>query len=151
MPTAAKLVAAIVMAGVAWAASWVWVQYANPGGPEAAYRVGWFKEINALLGFYIGWRILGRGAGETLWLSVTSAVLTGGALVVAGLVTHGFVAMIKEALGARYSSPEQAFEAILGFIVRDFQQSLVAEVWGVLLLGTVIAGVVTHAAARTWR
>lgn len=151
MPTAAKLVAALVMAGLAYGVSYLWVVHANPGGLDAAFRIGWFKEINAALGFWLGWRILGRGAGETLWLSVTSALLTGAALVVAALLTHSFVAMIKEALGSRYSSPEQAVEAVMGFVVRFFVQSMQPEVWGALALGTVAAGGLTHVAARTWR
>ena len=97
MPTAARAVAAILMAVVAWFAS----DMIRPLMPEGT-DFGIFNFVNAGLGLIAGWRVTGKRLGFG-WSNGVSAGLTGmAALVIIGVLLQSLYKMLEMALDRRY-------------------------------------------------
>ena len=146
MPSAANLMAAILMALVALIVSTM----IPPLMPEGT-AYGYFFHVNALIGALVGWFTVGTRSGRG-WVSGVNAGLTGSAmLVVWGLLVQATNEMTRLALRRRY---DDAFEAVISI----FQMG--AE-WGILMFTTPIVitlvvggaftGLMTEMAARRWR
>lgn len=147
MPTAAKLICALAMAAVGYISSEIVVLQTM----EEGVRIGWFQEYNALLGFFFGWRGLGRMVGEKLVVSMMNGLFIGGMLLVLALFSQGFYTMITESLGLAYDSPEQALNGMLnftaGYAVQIFDHVVLGFHFGL----SILAGLVGHFTARRWR
>ena len=118
---------------------------------EEGVRVGWFQEYNALLGFFFGWRLLGRMVGEAISISMMNGLFVGGLLMALALVSQGFYTMITESLDLSYDSPEKALNGML-----NFTASYAAQIFDSVVLGfhfglSVMAGLIGHFTARNWR
>jgi hypothetical protein len=147
MPTAAKLICAFAMAAVGYLSSEIVVLQTL----EEGVRVGWFQEYNALLGFFFGWRLLGRMVGEAISISMMNGLFVGGLLMALALVSQGFYTMITESLDLSYDSPEKALNGML-----NFTASYAAQIFDSVVLGfhfglSVMAGLIGHFTARNWR
>jgi len=147
MPTAAKLICAFAMAAVGYVSSEIVVLQTL----EEGVRVGWFQEYNALLGFFFGWRLLGRMVGETISISMMNGLFVGGLLMALALVSQGFYTMITESLELSYDSPEKALDGMLNFTAAYAVQIFDGVVLGFHFGLSVIAGLIGHFTARHWR
>ncbi|MDR9394795.1 TrgA family protein [Roseovarius sp. SYSU LYC5161] len=145
MPTAARLVAAILLAALAWVGS----EMFRPLMPPAT-DFGWFNEVNLGLGVLCGWFVLGSRAGNG-YADAAGAGLTGlGALVFWALFLQSFNRMLKHALEKRYDGPVEALIAIFEIGVDFAAYLLNGPLIAVLVGGAVVIGVVTEFAARRW-
>ncbi|KIT15965.1 TrgA family protein [Jannaschia aquimarina] len=153
MPTPAKLVAAILMAAVAWFTAEAVVRYALPEGSS----VGRFREICAVIGLFFGWRMLGRaatgvrGRGDKIVNSLTMGMATSLAILVLAVFLHGFYQMISESMKLAYDQPGKAATAMIGFIKEDFILVANPIIIGVLLGGGAVAGLMAGVTGRVWR
>lgn len=148
MPTAAKLVAAVVFAMVAYLAA---MQYA-PVMPEGR-PTGLLAEVSALIGLLCGWFIMGdflsrpRGRIEAMGtgvrVSVTMAFVT--------LIVFSIVEMMERAIEGRYKSPMEAVLDIFGRALSFGQPILTPGVLAALALGGLFGGAVAHWAAARWK
>ncbi len=146
-PTAAKLVAALILGATGFLLSGL-VMVLLPEGTDP----GWFPQINLVLGVLVGWITVGRRAGRGISAAIGNG-LTGGALLLFwGLFVQAFNEMLRLALRKRYDGPMEALMAMLG---KGFE-------WGVLsvtyppfliglLVGAVAAGLASEMAAKLWR
>ncbi len=148
MPTAAKLVAAIAFAIVAALAAHLYV-LAMPDGRPAGY----LREISGLIGAFCGWMIMGplaggdRGRIEAMGTGVRTS-LTIAILVV---LVFSIRDMLQRSMKGRYDAP---MDAILGIFEQALELGspvLQADIIGVLLLGGLMGGAISHWAGRTWR
>jgi len=146
MPTSGKLVAGICFAIVGYFAAHFYV----PGLPEA-WRISWFLECSAALGFLVGWLIMGRKVGETLPLAATSGVGTSVWLLIWALLGFSVHEMLQRSLDKRYNQPMEAVGAVFELIIFFAKLLVNIEVLGVLLIGGIISGVLTELAHRLWR
>lgn len=148
MPTAAKLICALLMMGVGYATSQVVIAVTFPDG----IRVGLFPYWSAFLGFFFGWRVLGRMVGEKVTISMMNGLFAGGMLLLFALISQAFWEMIQESLDLKYNAPEKAFNDMLRIAARMFQDN----VYNVTVLGfhfgmSMIVGLIGHGAAKRWR
>ena len=118
---------------------------------EEGVRVGWFQEYNALLGFFFGWRLLGRMVGEAISISMMNGLFVGGLLMALALVSQGFYTMITESLDLSYDSPEKALNGMLNFTASYAVQIFDSVVLGFHFGLSVLAGLIGHFTARNWR
>ncbi len=147
MPTAAKLVAALCFALVGWLAANAHVPALGEGA-----AVGRFREITALIGALVGWRILGAAAGkghvEAMGRGLTAAAM----LAFFALLGFSTYQMVIGSLRGQYgSSPMAAVLGIFQLMMTNARNMISPGVLGVLILGGLLGGMATEGASRRWR
>ncbi len=145
MPTAAKIVAALVLGAVAWYAS----DLVRPLMPEGT-DFGYFNWVNLALGAACGWFVIGTRVGRS-YLEAFSAGLTGmGALLFWAIFLQSFNEMLKMALENRYGGPIEAITAIFEIAVDYVTQTLDMQLIITLVVGGILAGLAAEWASRRW-
>lgn len=146
MPTAAKLLAALAFACVAFFASEVF----KPLLPEGT-RTGNLSLINAGLGFIVGWLVMGKLAGKGYYRSIGSGFRTSATLLFFVLLAWSIWIMLVNSTRMRYDNAMEAIVAVFGLIyeygaifVVD-PQSLV-----VLFVGGIAGGLLAEWAAQNF-
>ena len=145
MPTAAHLFSAVILAVIAWFAS----ELVKPLMPEGT-QFGRFSEINAALGAWLGWKLLGPRAKAGLRASVSAGLSVAIALFVIATALHCFVIMLKRSVADRYSDPVDALKAAVDMMWEFGEPALTPEVVGLLLAGGLGAGLMAALVARVW-
>jgi hypothetical protein len=145
MPTAARLLAAIGMACLAFVVSGQVI----PLYPEGK-DFGYFTQVNMGVGALTGWVVMGPRGGR----GVVSAINNGltGTLVMLFwcLAVYGIVDMVELAMRNRYDGPLEAavsvFQIALDYLLTILTQTIVVT----LLVGGIAVGFLTDFAARRW-
>lgn len=148
MPTASKLVAAIVCAIVAFLAAGQYAAVMPDGRPA-----GLLPEVSAIVGFLSGWFVLGNfltrprarleAVGTGIRTSVTMAFIL--------LIGFSTWEMLLRAIDGRYKNPLEAVLDIFGRALVLGQPIFTPGVLGMLLLGGLVAGAVAHFASTRWK
>ena len=146
MPTAAKLAAAILFGALAW-----WVsEMIKPLFPEGT-DLGRFAEYNAALGAIIGWRVAGSRA-RTTWLNAVAYGLTAAVgTVIAGLFLYSLLRMLNQSVRKVYEGPMEALVDVVRIMLENVRFVANPDVLTILLLGGVLAGLVTEWVARNYK
>ena len=146
MPTGAKAMAAISFAVVGWITAHVYV----PNMPEGN-SVGYLRELTAILGAVIGWRVMGNAAGKGYVRAIGSGWKTMIVLIFFALLFFGTYEMLQLSVRMRYDGP---MEAILDVFQRMLDRAppiLTPPVLAAILIGGGIAGMLTENASHRWR
>ncbi|AJE47233.1 TrgA family protein [Celeribacter indicus] len=145
MPTAAKLVAALWFALLAWFAAEL-VKHHLPEGT----RFGVFSLIAGAFGLLTGWLFLGKRAGDTMRAAWGFGFSTSLILAFWCVFYFAFETMIHRSLDGRYRGPTAALLAMVD-LMRDFALYLLKpDVLFVLVAGGVFGGWLAEKAARKW-
>lgn len=148
MPTAAKLVAAIIFAVVAWLAADQYAPLMPDGRPAGVLR-----EVSAIIGVMCGWTVLGgflmkpRGRIEAMGTGVRTSIT----ITVIVLVIFSVWDMLYRSIQGRYDGPMEAVLDIFGRAVVLGQPMFNPGVVSVLLLGGLIGGAAAHWAGSKWK
>ncbi len=145
MPSAAKLVAAIGLAILAFIVSGMII----PLLPENT-DVGYFPFINIILGVLCGWFVMGKRAGRGVTAAINNGFTGMVSLVFWALFVQGCYEMIRLAMRNRYSD---AFESIIAIFKIMIEHGMILmDVWIIvtLIVGGVITGLLTENAWRRW-
>ena len=146
MPTAPKLVAAVVFAVLALAA----VRAAEPLMPEGT-RFGGFAPISAGVAALVGWAVMGGLVGGGYARAAGSGMRTAVTFAVACLALFAVHAMLALSMQLRYHDPMEAvvgaFEIAADYAVRLAEPGFL----GLLLGGGAAAGVIVEWSSRRWR
>ena len=144
MPTAARLVSAVLLAALAALVS-IQVMQVMPESTD----FGWFLQINIVLGIAVGWFWLGPNAGDGTVQAVSIGVTSAALLLFVGLFLQSWNEMMRLAMRNRYDGP---FEAVAAIFVEGltFGQYLTPEILGTLAAGGAIAGILASFAKRNW-
>lgn len=146
MPTAAKLVGAIAFALLGYLIA----GRAVTTLPDNA-EVGWFREIIAVFGWFVGWSIVGPSAEKRLAITLAAGLTASAALAVLGV---GFVAiyqMLVKSAHNFYASPMQALESMFELAWKRAAVLGDANILALLILGGLVAGALARGAAKLWR
>lgn len=145
MPTAAKLLSALILAAVGWMCGEL-VKPLMPEGRDLSY----LSPTTAAVGFLVGWFYLGPRADRGLGTTGANAGTTLFVQVFMTLFTFAFAKMIGNSLRKRYDGPIDALQDI--FII-GFEMAIeytTAEIAAVAILGVFIASSSAFYAARKW-
>lgn len=145
MPTAAKLIAAVVFAIVALIAAITFV----PHMPEGS-QIGLFRELTAVIGFIVGWFVMGDLVGKGYGEAAGSGLRTSVTVVFFTLLGFSIYLMVKKSYKMVYDGPMDAVLGVFQLMMEYGQMMLVPDVLGVLAVGGVLGGVVTEWAGRRW-
>lgn len=145
MPTAAKLVGAILFAGLAYLLAGMFRQYLPP-----ATQLGWFDQVSTLIGFFCGWRIMGGNAGQGMVVAVNNGLRTAVTMVFLALVLFSLEGMYQVAIRKMYDGPVAALLGAVN-IGSDYAVMLLQpDILGVMVLGGLFCGWLTEQVARRW-
>ncbi|SLN39537.1 hypothetical protein TRL7639_02026 [Falsiruegeria litorea R37] len=146
MPNAARLVAALSLALIAFLVSGL-VMPLMPEGMD----FGYFTWVNVGLGVLCGWVVMGKRAGRGITPAINNGVTGVLSLLFWGLFVQGAYEMFRQAMRNRFDGPFEALGAIftIGF---DYGLTIMVPsiIW-TLLVGGVLAGLATEYAWRQWR
>lgn len=149
MPTAARLVAAFCLALIAFVVSGLVKDLDH--FPEGTY-FGWFTHVNVAIGLLCGWIVMGPRAGRGgLTPGINNGVTGVIVMVLWAVGIQGVNEMVKLSMRNRYGGPFEAitdaFRLAVDYGTLIFEPNIIAT----LLVGAVLAGLVTEYAAKTWR
>jgi len=145
MPTGGKLVGAFVFAMLAYFIS----DLCKPLLPEGT-NVSMLSEANAFIGLIMGWRIMGRGAGETYRQAFGYGLTTLGATVFWCLTMWAGHEMLKRAIRKYYDGPTHALQEMAELFMEYGRLIAVTEVVVPALIGALFLAWVTEFFARRW-
>jgi hypothetical protein len=146
MPTAAKLVAALTLALLAFVVSGQ-VILLFPDGTE----FGWFTPVNVAIGLIVGWRVVGGRAGRGMAMGISNGVTGAAVLLFWALFVQGAYEMVDRAMGRRYDGFLEAIVAVFQIGYDFFLRIATVEILATLAVGGCIVGVLAEIAARRWR
>ncbi|MFQ5437563.1 MAG: TrgA family protein [Paracoccaceae bacterium] len=144
-PTSAKAVAAICFAVTATVGAYMFL----PVIAEAR-RGDWFLPANAVLGAYIGWRVMGRLAGRGYRRAFWAGIGTSIWLAFWSLAIFSSYEMIHRSLLKRYDTPTEAVGNIGVIAMEYLGLSMQLDVILTILGGGVVGGILAEFAGRRW-
>jgi len=146
MPTAAKLMAAVSFAVVGW----VLANYYALNMPDAA-AAGPIREGAALVGVIIGWSVMGNSVGKGYVEAAGSGIKTAVILAVVALFLLAMAEMLENSVRMRYEDAMEAILAVVDTMAKRSQALLSLGVFGTILLGGIIGGILTENTGRRWK
>jgi hypothetical protein len=145
MPTAAKLVAAVMFAIVGWIAANVYVPIIGEG-----VSVGLFRELTGLIGAVAGWKVMGPSVGQGYRAAIGSGIKTVVVLVFFALLLFSIYEMVLMSMKMRYEGPTDAVLDVFQMMLETAQKMVTPQVLGVLLIGGAIGGAAAERAGQRW-
>ena len=146
MPTAARLMAAICLAMVAYAMSLI----VMPLMPEST-DFGYFVPLNITLGLFVGWFVMGRRAGKGTTAAINNGLTGVFVLLLWGVGVQAINEMMRLAMRNRYDGPFEAIVAVFT-IAAEYAWIITTVQMGIaFVVGAVISGLLTEMADRRWR
>ncbi len=150
MPTAGKLTAAVLFFMVGWQAA-LFTLETFPEGTPATY----FPLTIALIGLWQGWTVSGSRAGKGTGQAFANGVRCAVQIAFFGLLLFALRTMFMRSTNMLYDDPGQAVIATLDLFLKYLFQMLempyAVNIWGILILGGALAGLVSEAVGRVWR
>lgn len=146
MPTAPKMVAAVLLALLGYVVS----NQIRPLMPEGT-GFGIFNYVNAAIGFVCGWLIVGARAGRGISAGISNGFTAMVAMVFWGLFVQAANEMVRLAMRNRYSGP---FEALADVFTIGVDYGATMMVWPIILTlfaGGVATGILAEISSRYWR
>lgn len=143
MPTASRLVAALILAALAWLVS----DMIKPLFEEGK-DFGKFNLLNAVIGLCIGWMFVGRRAGLGMMPAVNNGLTGGVLLVLWGLFFQGAYKMFQLSMRGRYDG---AFEALADVFQRAAEFAVIMAtppILGALVVGSILSGLGAEMVSR---
>ncbi len=145
MPTAAKLVSAVLFALLG-----VFVADLYAQGITTGARTTWLREGAALISLICGWRVMGVLVGRGMSAAVGSGIRTVLTAVFFTLLIFAIYQMVVISTKGRYDGPMEAVLAVFEIIVALGRGLLTPEIIGTLLVGGALGGVAAEATSRRW-
>lgn len=145
MPTASKLVAAMTFALLGFVAAQTFVKYLPEGTP-----VGYFREITAAIGFVVGWLYMGKLTRKGYREAINSGLVTALLVVFWALLAFSLYYMLKKSMRMMYDNPMEAVLGVFQLMLDYGKMLLVPDMLGVILVGGILAGLITEWAGKRW-
>jgi hypothetical protein len=111
---------------------------------------GYFLPLNVLLGLVVGWRVMGKRAGRGIVAAINNGLAGVFVLMLWAIFLQAANEMVRLALRNRYDDPFEAIVAVFQ-IGAEFGVMIATLPIGVaLVVGAVIAGLLTEFAYNRW-
>lgn len=145
MPTASKLVAAVLFALVAALAAHLFI----PVLPEGT-QIKMFRELSGVIGFFCGWFIMGKSTGRGMSEAINRGLVTSVAILFWCLLAFSIYFMIRKSTRMMYDGP---MEAVLGVLELMLEYGALLKnpaTPAVLIGGGVLGGMIVEKVSRRW-
>jgi hypothetical protein len=146
MPTGAKLMAAFCFAVVGF----ILANYYSMNMPDAS-SAGPIREGAAVVGAIIGWWVMGPTVGRGYVEAAGAGIKTAVILAVAALFLLAMREMLDNSVKMRYDTALEAILDVFQTMARRSHALLSLGVFGTILLGGIVSGLLTENAGRRWK
>ncbi|KAJ04679.1 TrgA family protein [Sulfitobacter mediterraneus] len=146
MPTAAKLTAAICLAAVGYILSLM----VMPLMPEST-DFGYFIQLNAVLGLFVGWLVMGRRAGRGTTAAINNGLTGVFVLMLWGVGVQAINEMIRLAMRNRYDGPFEAMVAVFQIGAEFAVIVITVPIVIVAVIASIISGLLVEFAHKHGR
>lgn len=150
MPDAARLTAAITLAGLAFLLSG-FVMQAFEVYRDSEVNFGYFVHVNVALGLAVGWISMGKRAGRGVSAAITNGVTGVFLLTLWALFIQSCNEMTRLAMKNRYDGPFEAIAAVFQIGAEWGLILLTGPILATMAIGAFVTGILTEYAWRTWR
>jgi len=146
MPTAAKLVSALLFAAVGYLAAEAYAQTLPPGQPRQ-----WLTPIVAAIGLGQGWVTMGGLVGQGISVAITTGVRVSVQIAFWAVLGFGLYEMFHRSTRLRYDGLGEAVIAAFDLFL-EYGLSLVSATTClvILLVGGALSGVLAEVVSRRW-
>ncbi|MCU0800586.1 MAG: TrgA family protein [Rhodobacteraceae bacterium] len=145
MPTAAKLVSAVLFALLGFFVADLYAQ-----GITTGERTTWLHEGAAVVSLICGWRVMGRLVGKGNSAAVGSGLRTALTALFFTLLFFAIYEMVVISTKGRYDGPMDAVLAIFEIMLEKGRGLLTPEIIGSILVGGALGGIAAEATSRRW-
>jgi hypothetical protein len=145
MPTASKLVGAVLFAALAYYVS----EQVKLGLPEGM-AANLLSPINALIGLIMGWRLVGGRAGEGFVPATGYGLTTVFATTFWGLLIWSAYEMIRRAWRGRYDDPFEALFAMADLGLSYSTLIVTPPVVGSAVIGSFVLAMIVEFVSHRW-
>jgi hypothetical protein len=143
MPTASKLVSAVVFAALAYLVADLYVP-----GMAGSPVVGFLREGCGLIGMLCGWMVMGRLVGKGMRAAAGSGFRTSATILFWCLLGFSIYEMVKNSTKKIYDGPMEAVLAIFDIMVKYARFAVTPEVLGTLAVGGILGGMLAEWVSR---
>ncbi len=145
MPTAPKLIAALLFAGLAWLVSAMAIPRIDHPVDPVLMPLGC-----ASVGLLLGWTLMGRRAGEGALAAAAHGVTTALVVAAASILLWSVWRMLVRATRLRYDGPGEALSDTLVLALDNTRLLWHAPTALTMLAGAVAIGLLVDRLARVW-
>lgn len=145
MPTSARLMAAICLAGVAYILSGMIM----PLMPEST-NFGYFVPLNIALGLIAGWIVMGKRAGRGTTAAINNGLTGIFVLLLWGIFVQSCYEMFRLAMRHRYDGALDALTAIFEIAGKYALMIATVEIGVFVVVAAVVVGLATEFAENRW-
>lgn len=145
MPTAAKLVAAVLFALLGAVGAIVYI----PLLPDGT-QTGWLIQGCAALGLISGWRVMGANVGRSYAEAVATGLRTIITTVFFAVLLFAIYVMIRRSMNMMYDGPMEAVLAVFAIMLEYGKLMLNRDFIVVLALGGALGGAISEFVGRRW-
>ena len=146
LPTAAKLMAAVSFAVVGW----IMANYYAMNMPDAS-SAGPIREGAAVIGLFVGWAVMGSSVGKGYVEAAGAGIKTAVVLAVVALFMLALREMLQNSVKMRYDGALDAILDVFQVMAQRSHAVLSLGVFGTVLFGGIVAGLLTENAGRRWK
>jgi hypothetical protein len=146
MPTAAKLVSAVLFALVAAYAAHIFI----PILPEGT-QTGWLRQVSAAIGFLVGWQVMGRNVGKAYAESAATGLRASITALFLTLLAFSVYTMILRSTKMLYDGPMEAILGVFDLMIYYGKMMGDRTFLGVLAVGGMISGLIAEFVGRRWK
>jgi len=138
MPTAGKLVAAVMFAGLGALVTFLII----PQFPEGT-NFDWFMPGNALIGLLAGWIVAGSRSGNGYYNAIGYGLTAMASMMIWGLFIYSSIEMVERSIRKMYDGPVDAVVSVFALGVDYLRIIATPEIVIFLVIGGIIYGLVT--------
>ena len=146
MPTAAKLFGAVLFAALAWYVS----EQVKLVLPSEGAGAPLLSPINAFFGLVMGWRIMGRFAGQGFVPAIGYGLTTVFATTFWCLLVWSGYEMVVRATRGRYDGPMEALFGMSDLIIEYAALMVTPAAVGSAVIGAFVCAMVTEFVSHRW-
>ncbi|MEM9581970.1 MAG: TrgA family protein [Pseudomonadota bacterium] len=145
MPTAARMITAIIFAILAYYTSNVAKTLLPEGTPTAVFTP-WAMGVSAVC----AWQVFGRLIGRGYVSSINTGVYAIGVAMFFVTTLFSITEMIKRSMRMQYDGPMDAVVNMFGIAVEYSTMFLDPRIGGTLLVGGILSGIIGEWAENKW-
>ncbi|MDA8746940.1 TrgA family protein [Litoreibacter sp.] len=145
MPTAARMITALIFAGLAFYTSGVAKTLLPEGTPT-----GVFTPWAMFLAACSAWRVIGRLIGRGYKTAINTGVYAIGVAMFFVTALFSISEMIKRSMRLQYDGPMEAVVNMFGIALEYGVMFLDPRIGGTLLIGGILSGIIAEWAENKW-
>ena len=143
MPTAARVIAALCLAALAWLVSEQIKELFDEDKP-----FGNFSLINTGIALGVGWQVVGSSAGRGISAAINNGLTGGIMLLLWCSLAYGAIEMFERSMRNRYDGALEALAAMFQLIAENAILVATSLILGTLVVGAGLSGLFAEFTAK---